>query len=57
MDRPLDASVQECPLAKWSEQGDRYEWLVNPKTGEGYIDFTTSAERTAIPKNCRPSDK
>lgn len=52
---------QPCKITddefKWSEQGDRYEWVVNRKTGIGHIYFTSSSEKTAIAKSCGPSDK
>lgn len=48
--------ITESELA-WSEQGGRYEISINRTTGEGYIYFAASSERTALLKNCRPSDR
>lgn len=48
--------ITEAELA-WSEQGGRYEISINRTTGEGYIYFAASSERTALLKNCRPSEK
>ena len=52
---------QKCKVSdeefRWNEQGDRYEYLINRKTGEGYIYFSSSSEKTAILKGCRPSAK
>jgi hypothetical protein len=41
----------------WSSQGGRYETVVNRLSGEGYIYFSASSERTAVLKNCRTGKK
>lgn len=50
---------QKCKMTDtefaWSEQGDRYEHVINRLSGEGHIFFAASQERTAVLKNCRPS--
>jgi hypothetical protein len=52
---------QKCRITddefKWSEQGERYEFVINRKTGEGHVYYSASAEKTALLKACRAGDK
>ncbi len=63
---PIDSQQQICNGQKckvteselaWSEQGGRYEYVMNRQSGEGHIYFSASAEKTALLKNCRPAAK
>jgi hypothetical protein len=50
---------QPCKITdsefSWSESGGRYEFVLNRPVGEGYA--TVLAEKTAIFKNCRNSER
>lgn len=42
---------------RWSEQGGRYEYVVDRLTGEGQFRLYGASEPTSVLKNCRASEK